>query len=584
MGDFFMIDKYGKWILCLILALFVIYFPGKNDNNRQKEGANVVEQVEESGNNEEKHRDGIKVNCDFKLEDLDKKLDSEQSDQMTKKENVEAIEIDKETLKKIDHDIKYQDRVKDVNNSTSKIKMDRPMDYSDIKGVTCFRGNNFRSSASYGFVDIKEKKLEIVWDVPIGAIGRWTGVGWNGQPAIVEWSEEARGIMNIFDEKKKKENLKEVIYGTLDSNIYFLDLEDGSYTRDKIKISGPIKGSVTIDPRGVPLLYVGQGINYVDEMQVKMGYRIFNLIDQSLLHFIDGRDSFALRGWSAFDSNSIIDKNADIMFICGENGIVYKMRLNTQYDESQKELSIDPENTKYRYKVENNRYQGIENSIAVYKNLGYFADNGGWLQCLDLNTLEPVWIYNVTDDTDSTIVIDEEENEKIVLYTACEVDKQGEEGLSYIRKMDALTGQLIWEKSYSCYSKHGERPNNGGALATPVVGKASIQNLVIYNLARHGGFNKGALIALDKETSEEVWKLELENYSWSSPVDIYTEDGEAFIILCDSAGKMYLIEGTTGKVLDEISLGSNVEGSPAVYENMAVVGTRGQKIFGIRIK
>ncbi|WP_190014528.1 hypothetical protein [Geosporobacter subterraneus] len=47
---------------------------------------------------------------------------------------------------------------------------------------------------------------------------------------------------------------------------------------------------------------------------------------------------------------------------------------------------------------------------------------------------------------------------------------------------------------------------------------------------------------------------------------------------------MFLIEGLTGKVLDCIDLGANVEGSPAVYENMAVVGTRGQKIFGIALK
>ncbi|WP_179948121.1 hypothetical protein [Geosporobacter ferrireducens] len=33
---------------------------------------------------------------------------------------------------------------------------------------------------------------------------------------------------------------------------------------------------------------------------------------------------------------------------------------------------------------------------------------------------------------------------------------------------------------------------------------------------------------------------------------------------------MYLIEGLTGKVLDTIALGANVEGSPAVYENIAV--------------
>jgi hypothetical protein len=47
---------------------------------------------------------------------------------------------------------------------------------------------------------------------------------------------------------------------------------------------------------------------------------------------------------------------------------------------------------------------------------------------------------------------------------------------------------------------------------------------------------------------------------------------------------MFLIEGSTGKVLDQIPLNANVEGSPAVYDDMIVVGTRGQQIWGIKIK
>ncbi|SKC82258.1 hypothetical protein SAMN02194393_03734 [Maledivibacter halophilus] len=65
---------------------------------------------------------------------------------------------------------------------------------------------------------------------------------------------------------------------------------------------------------------------------------------------------------------------------------------------------------------------------------------------------------------------------------------------------------------------------------------------------------------------------------------MHIKEGEAYILQCDSAGKMYLIEGSSGEILDKISLGSNVEGSPAVYENMIVVGTRGQRIYGIKIK
>jgi len=92
------------------------------------------------------------------------------------------------------------------------------------------------------------------------------------------------------------------------------------------------------------------------------------------------------------------------------------------------------------------------------------------------------------------------------------------------------------------------------------------------------------LVALDKNDGEEIWRIELKNYSWSSPVDIYDEDGIGYIIVCDSVGNMLLIKGSNGEILDKVNLGSNVEGSPAIFKDMVVVGTRGQKIYGIKIK
>ena len=39
----------------------------------------------------------------------------------------------------------------------------------------------------------------------------------------------------------------------------------------------------------------------------------------------------------------------------------------------------------------------------------YVSDNGT-IQCSDINSLEPVWIFDAEDDTDSTMVIEEEED------------------------------------------------------------------------------------------------------------------------------------------------------------------------------
>lgn len=525
-----------------------------------------------------KHR-----NLQSKLES-EEKLKDNMKNQNTKQEaKIKYGLINDELLSNIKSQVEIKDRLCEEYDIDESIIMKEGQEYNKTIGITTFRGNTYRDSASYGNADITQRKLEKIWHIPIGAIDRWTGIGWNGQPAIVKWDKEILNMMNIFQDKKDKSDLKEVIYGALDGKIYFIDLEDGSYTREPIKVPGPIKGSVTVDPRGIPLLYAGQGINRVNGNIVEMGYRVFSLIDQKKLFFINGRDTFAHRTWSAFDSTALIDEDTDSLLICGENGIFYRVKLNTEFDLKQNTIDVNPEVIKYRYKISGNNYQGIENSVAAYRNLAYFADNGGWLQCIDINSLKPVWIRDVTDDTDSTIVL-EEKGEELYLYTACEVDKQGTKGKSYIRKIDGLSGKLIWERSYVCDSKLGTNPNNGGALATPVVGKHDLGNIVIYNLARYGGYNKGLLVALDKETGEEVWRFELNNYSWSSPVAVYSKNGEGFIILCDSGGNIHLFDGKTGTQEDKINLEANVEGSPAVFEDIIVVGTRGQKIYGIKIK
>lgn len=456
-----------------------------------------------------------------------------------------------------------------------------PGEYSALEGITCFRGSNYRENASYGTANVRLGKLEKVWNVKNGYIDIWTGTGWNGQPAIVKWSPEVKKIMNINSVKKRKENLKEVIYATLDGKIYFLDLDDGKPTRAPIDVGSPHKGSVVIDPRGYPLLYAGQGIPEKAGKPIPIGYRIFNLINQKQLLFINGMDPDTFRYWGAFDSGAMIDAKTDTFIECGENGILYTGKLNTNFQPDKGTISIKPDLVKYRYRSPISTKIGMENSPAIYKNYIYFADNNGLFQCIDLNTLKPVWIRNVTDDTDSTTAIEESED-GVFLYTACEVDHQGKGGASYIRKLNAFTGELLWEKKVPCfYDSH----TNGGALASPVLGKGDIQDVVVYNIAKTGKINnESTLLALDRKTGKVFWNVQLKYYCWSSPVAIYTKEGKSYLAVCDSQGYMTLYEGITGKKLDSVYLGANIEASPAVYDDMIVVGTRGCRIWGIRIK
>lgn len=464
--------------------------------------------------------------------------------------------------------------------------------YTEQKGVTTFRGNNYRDTASYGTRDIKEKKLEIIWEHGTGAISAhnsyWPGSGWTGQPIIINWPEETRKIMNLNSEFKNKD-LIEVIYPILDGNIYFLDLETGKPTRNKINLGFTIKGTGMADPRGYPLFYTGMGLNENNGKTTEFKYRAYNLLDQSEIFSIMGRDALSYRGkWGAFDSSGVLNKETDTLINVGENGLIYKTKLNTKFDAANGTLSMSPEVTKFQYKSSYNSPgadYGIENSPAIYRNLMYTVDNGGTLLCLDINKLEPVWMYDIKDDTDSTIVLEEEEG-GVFIYTANEVDKRCTGGKaskadSNIRKFNALTGELVWQRDYTCYYRSGI---NGGVLGTPLLGKDDISDRIIFPVCFTGSQMDGKLVALDKKTGEEIWVRELTNYSWSSPVDIKSDDGKTYALLCGYDGFMRLFDPMTGEDLDKVSLGVNIESSPSVYNDIAVVGSYAQKIFGVKIK
>lgn len=456
-----------------------------------------------------------------------------------------------------------------------------PLEYAEIPGVLTFRGNAQRSAPSAGTAKIERKRLARVWSYGTGTSGgRWGGgAGWTGQPALVAWPASLRQKMNLKEPYRSKDGLVEVIQASLAGRVYFLDLATGKPTREPIQIGNPIKGSVSVHPGGVPMLYVGDGIRE----KAQPGFRLFNLIDQKLLHFFPTDDSASYRRWPGNDSSALFNVPADTMIVGSENGLFHRIKLNTQWNANTGKLSIKPESVKFRYKSKTTREQGIECSIGVYKNLAYFTNNGGDLVCLDMVTMTPVWNADVLDDSDASPIVEVEDGKPFV-YTGTEVDKQGANGFSFFRKFDGLTGRLVWEKKYRCLTILGPNPVNGGLLATPISGKKKASDRIVISLARFERMNAGLLVALDKKSGNEIWRHELKNYAWSSPVDFYDAAGNMYIVQCTSAGEMKLIDGRDGKLLHELEFGANIEATPAIYGNMIVVAARGTQVHGVRIQ
>jgi outer membrane protein assembly factor BamB len=400
---------------------------------------------------------------------------------------------------------------------------------------------------------------------------------------------------------KAEPDLTEVIYPCLDGNIYFFDLKDGKPTRPKIKTGGgPIKGTASIYPSGIPMMFVGQGDALpASHPEGAIKYRVYSLIDQKLMYTLPNgsKDPNSYRKWHAYDSSALIDVKTDTLIEPGENGIFYTVKLNTKFDKSAGTLSINPdEPVKFNYTAPDykdssdntpkGRWWGFEDSCAIYKNFAYVSDNGGKLMCIDLNTMKLVWVQNILDDSNSTPLFEESiVDNTCYIYTSTSLhitatgsDKHGD---IPIWKINAATGEIVWKTSYKCYTVSGV---SGGVEGTGILGKNDISDLVIYPVARTPEPGSGMLVALNKKTGEEVWNTPFDQYCWSSPVAVYTPEGKSYIIQCDTIGNMYLLEGKTGKVLNRIKLGSNIEASPAVFGDTIVVGTRGLKIYAVKIK
>lgn len=465
------------------------------------------------------------------------------------------------------------------------ISFEEPEAYFPFQGVSTFRGNNFRNDSSYGFADVTEETINYVWSRYNGSLNGWPGCGWTGQPLVVKWDEETKAVMNLYEEKKDKADLVEVVYATLDGYIYFFDLDDGSYTRDPVYVGMNMKGSGSLDPRGYPLLYVGSG-DELGGMSPRM--YIIDLIHGEILYQRGNNEPYAMRYWSGFDSAPLVDAETDTLIWPGENGLLYTIKLNTVYDPAAGTISVDPdEPVMARYSTNRSGgsyWLGMEDSICVVGGYLYVCENGGMFFCVDLNTMELVWAQDTKDDNNATPVFEWGEDGNGYLYTAPSLHwtAQGGYGQVSIYKLDAQTGEILWEVPYDCGTIEDL---SGGIQSSPVLGRpgSTIDGMVFFSVSYTPDPYEGVLAALDKETGDIIWELQMDSYGWSSPVAMYTEAGKGYILMPSYLGTLYLIDGETGDILDMFDMGSHMEASPVIYENKLVVGTRGTQIFGLEI-
>lgn len=159
-----------------------------------------------------------------------------------------------ETLTRLQHEL-----VNDVGVPGGDAEV-FPEVYTAVEGALTFRGGPRRSGGAWGTVPRHPKTLEVAWSFATGrSFAPWNGgTGWTGEPVLARWPAVVRHSMPALEALRQQDGFVEVIQGSLDGNVNFLDLSTGRPSRPPLHTGNPIKGSVSLDPRGYPLLFVGQ--------------------------------------------------------------------------------------------------------------------------------------------------------------------------------------------------------------------------------------------------------------------------------------------------------------------------------------
>ncbi len=420
-----------------------------------------------------------------------------------------------------------------------------------VRGLLTFRGNPTRTYYGEGPVP---QKPQIAWRYPRkrmcamsadrGVSYEWCGTGWTGQPAVFE-----------------REGRTWVVFGAYDKGVHFVDADTGKDIMPAFKTGDIIKGSVTIDPDGFPIVYSGSRDGYFRAIAFdgKKPRELWRLSAHAVSPTLWNND------WDG--SGLVLD---DHLFIGGENSQFHVAKLNRGYDD-QGRVTVKPELVFHTpgwdqelLTAIGDQEVSIENSVAVHGNKVFFANSGGLAQAWDLAGLRTGAIpkrafrFWTGDDTDASVVVDKSGH----LYVASEWERRNARAkkIGQIMKLDPNAVGKVSPIKWSLPDQKGAK---SGMWATPAI----YQDLIV--AATHSG----RIMGIGKDKADMRWTMELGEKTWQSPVVV-----DGVLIQGDCSGKLrgYDIKDTRAapKKVWEIQLPGCIESTPAVWNGRIYVGTR----------
>lgn len=427
--------------------------------------------------------------------------------------------------------------------------------WGETPGITMFRGNPTRTF--YGSGDVSAEPI-VEWTYPDSAMCSsssvsgestvWCGTGWTGQPVV--WD--------------RPDGKTEVIFGAYDRSVHFVDAETGLALRQPFATGDIIKGSVTLDPDGYPLLYFGSRDN-------KLRIVALDRPEPTLLWSMDASEVNGI--WNNdWDSNPVIVD--DIMYEGGENGWFFAILLNRGFD-ADGTVVVDPEKVfqmpgyNDELLANSGRNVSIESSVAVYDQRVYFTNSGGRVVGLDVSQVRDgvapiVFDYYAGGDIDATPAIDAEG----MLYVS--IEHEPSQMGSFERERNAEVGQLVKLDPYT----DGDPRLWGVDLTVPgTADSGSWASPALYADHVYLTTHQGQLIAVDAGSGEVVWSDEVGFHSWSSPVIV----GDVLVAAtCLGEVRAYsLSDPASPEPLWAVGLGGScLESTPAVWGSRIFLGAR----------
>jgi outer membrane protein assembly factor BamB len=433
----------------------------------------------------------------------------------------------------------------------------QPYPNAKVEGLLTFRGNPSRSYYGEGPVPATPKVLHRFPETPmckssmnLGTTKVWCGMGWTGQPDIVV-----------------RDGRTWAIFGGYDGHIHFMDATTGQRILPDVVTGDIIKGTPTIDPDGMPLVYSGSRDNLL---------RVIATDRPGEAKVLWTLDSEAVKPtlWNDdWDSSPLI--LGDYMVEGSESSRFWVIKLNRRIDKAglvqvaPKVVFTTEAWDQEAIAANGDEDASVESSVAVYKDTVYFATSAGLVLGYDLSKVpsggpaRKVFRFYSGNDADASVVVDKDG----FLYTASEYDRPSPRAreAGQLTKLDPrnTTNPIVWKLEVDTNVK-------GGIYGTPGIAGNSVY------VATDGG----RLISLDRTTGAIQWERSLPHPTWGSPVVV-----DDTLLIGDCMGFFHAFDVSNPLVVPperwSVELGGCIEATPAVWRGSIYIGTRAGHLFVI---